>query len=150
MSECTQKSRPEAEPRTSSASRENEAGRSCCDLAALPDSQIAELVRERLQLRAGHALEGVQVTCRHGVVRLRGEVASAALHALALHIADGELDLETIDDVRVTPLSRAPHGGAGQARARSADELLDVALLGGESSRDILDAEEADDHTFEI
>jgi osmotically-inducible protein OsmY len=83
--------------------------RAACDPSAQADAQIAEIVREQIHQRGGRALEGVQVTCRHGVVRLSGRVANEELHRLAVRIADHDLDLETIDDIFVAPFPKRAH-----------------------------------------
>lgn len=110
------------------------------ELAILDDTEIADLVSERFRAELGDALDAVRVVCRHGVVTLGGEVPSEELREIAVHLVEDELDLEVVDRMRLAPLSSTTSVAASPDLR--GDEMLDAALVGGESTEDIFEAEE--------
>jgi len=73
-------------------------GDEAIDVSEYSDEELLELISERIEERGLLDMEGVEIECENGVIRLSGVVSSEMQREILLSLLQDELGIQEVDD----------------------------------------------------
>lgn len=106
------------------------------DLSGASDEEILERIEERVEERGLLDLEGVEMDCENGLVRLTGIISSEMQREMLLAMLRDELGITEIEDELVVTIDPSRTQGEDLEDLEGLDETDEDRLWPGEDSED--------------